>query len=165
MYFTSLPDHRRSGFDEQQHFSKFGKHNIVFHATSTDGHCDRHVGCLSFKTVTSGTEWYGIGGRQVAVRPGQFLMLNHDQEYSCHIPGEATKTLSVFFKKEFASVVYADALRKEEGNLDAIEGTQLPEFFQNLFYLNAGLHAELSNLLRSLNDGGFDGRTDEQLIF
>src|SRR6187397_3690481 len=101
MYFTQLPDHKEPGFNEQLHFSKFGKQNIVFDAEATKSECGRHVGCLSIKTVSRGEEWYTLGGRELAVRPGQFLILNDDQEYSCRINGpEKTKMLSVFFKRD-----------------------------------------------------------------
>src|SRR5689334_20754358 len=106
MYFTQLPDHSRPDFDEARHFSRFKKQNIVFNAVSTQAGCDNHIGCLSFKTVLKGEEWYGIDGRNIAVRPGQFLILNDDQPYSCHINKHTpARIISIFFKKEFASAV------------------------------------------------------------
>src|SRR4051812_39513767 len=119
MYFTALPDHSQPGFNEQSHFNRFKKHNVIFNALSRQSHCDNHVGCLSFKTVLSGEEWYGVNHRQLAVRPGQFLILNNDQSYSCYIDTcEPVRTLSVFFKKEFASAIFHDTLNKEESLLD-----------------------------------------------
>ena len=85
MYFTSLPDHREPGFDEQLHFSKFKRHNIIFNALSSKSHCEHHVGCLSIKTVSCGEEWYQTSSNPLAVKPGQFLVLNDDQEYSSWI--------------------------------------------------------------------------------
>src|SRR5688572_14971410 len=115
MYFTSLPNHNESGFDEQLHFSKFNRHNIIFNAKSSRSHCPKHVGCLSIKTVLSGEEWYGIDNHQLAVRPGKFLILNNDQEYSSRVDtSEETSVLSIFFMKEFASSVFRDVLDSEE---------------------------------------------------
>src|SRR5882724_5501463 len=74
MYFTSLPDHTKPGFDEQAHFGKFKTHNVIFNALSSGVHCDHHVGCLSLKTVLQGEEWYGVNHRHVALRPSQFLI-------------------------------------------------------------------------------------------
>jgi hypothetical protein len=51
MYFTSLPDHNRPGFDKQLHFNSFKKQNIVFNALASSSHCQNHVGCLSFKAA------------------------------------------------------------------------------------------------------------------
>jgi len=85
MYFTSLPDHRNPDFDEPAHFSRFQQQNIIFNAISNKSHCDRHVGCLSIKTVRGGEEHYGVGKRRLTIRPGQLLILNNDQEYSCRI--------------------------------------------------------------------------------
>src|ERR1041385_3881711 len=142
MYFTSLPDHNKPGFDEQLHFSNFKKHNIVFNALISNSHCENHVGCLSFKTVLSGEEWYGINNRRVAVRPGQFLILNDDQIYSSSIDTIGkVQSFSIFFRNEFASAAFADKLQNEEQSLDNPfynEG-RIPEFFQTLSYTGPGL--------------------------
>ena len=168
MYFTQLPDHKKPGFDEGLHFAKFRKHNIIFNASGTDSHCDRHVGCLSFKTVLNGEEWYGVDNRQLAVRPRQFLVLNDDQPYSCRInAGENTRTVSVFFKKEFAAAVFHDALHNEEKLLDdpCNTGENAPEFFQTLHPIDPRLQRELTNLIASLDNYGYNScMVDEQLV-
>ena len=169
MYFTSLPDHAKPGFDEQLHFSRFKKHNIVFNALSSYSHCDNHVGCLSFKTVLSGEEWYGINNRRIAVRPGQFLMLNDDQNYSCHIDtGEKVKCLSIFFKKEFASSVFRDTVSDTGILLDDPfnHDKNTLEFFQNLNSIEPALQRQLLNLITTLDTGDYNNTLmDEQLVF
>jgi AraC family transcriptional regulator len=169
MYFTSVPDHRAPGFDEHLHFSKFRKHNIIFKAASNSSHCDRHVGCLSIKTVLKGMEWYGINHQQLAVRPGQFLILNDDQEYSCRVDGSSsTTTLSVFFSNAFASAVWRDALSNEEVSLDNVQdsGDKPPEFFQTLTETNATLQQQLFHLIAALDNHGYNnGLIDEHLVF
>ncbi|MDB5131005.1 MAG: AraC family transcriptional regulator [Mucilaginibacter sp.] len=169
MYFTTLPDHTKPGFDERSHFSKFKKHNIIFNALSRYSNCDHHVGCLSFKTVLSGEEWYGIGNRRLAVRPGQFLVMNDDQPYSCRIDnGESARILSVFFEKDFASSVFRDVLYREEHLLDDpfIIGGDTPEFFQTLNDIDPNLQIQLHNLISSLNSQGYDSWiVDEHLVF
>lgn len=169
MYFTNLPDHTQPGFDEELHFSKFKKHNIIFNALSNNSHCDDHVGCLSFKTVLSGEEWYGINRRQLAVRPGQFLLLNDDQNYSCRIDTyEKVRCLSIFFKKEFASSVCQDALFNEETSMDNpfTDGKKSPEFFQTLNAITPELQFQLSNLVTALNNQGYHSTmVDEYLVF
>ena len=169
MYFTSLPDHAKPGFDEQLHFSRFKKHNIIFNALSSYSHCDNHVGCLSFKTVLSGEEWYGINNRSIAVRPGQFLMLNDDQNYSCHMDtGEKVRCLSIFFKKEFASSVFHDTLHGAEILLDDPfnQDKNTLEFFQNLNHIDPELQLQLSGLIASLESEGYANvLMDERLVF
>jgi AraC family transcriptional regulator len=168
MYFTSLPDHTMSGFDEQVHFSKFGKHNIIYNASSSNSHCDNHIGCLSLKTVLIGEEWYGINRHRLAVRPGQFLILNDDQTYSCAIDGGSVRTLSVFFKKEFASFVFHDALQSEELLLDDpfSSGKKTIEFFQTLHIIDLPLQQQLSDLVAYLDNKGYDNSpVDEYLVF
>ena len=56
MYFTQLPDHSIPGFDEQAHFDRFKKQNMIFNAFSRQSHCPNHVGCLSIKTALAGEE-------------------------------------------------------------------------------------------------------------
>lgn len=169
MYFTALPDHSKPGFDEQLHFSKFRKHNIIFNTLSGSGYCDKHVGCLSFKTVFTGEEWYGINNNRVAVRPGQFLVLNDEQTYSCNIAGgEKVRGFSVFFKNEFAASVLHDALSGEGGQLDNYDLTNstAPEFFQTLTNFDHELQQHLSDLIVSLETLGYNGTmVDEYLVF
>jgi AraC family transcriptional regulator len=167
MYFTSLPDHTQRGFDEKLHFSRFKKHNLIFHAQSNRSQCDRHVGCLSFKTVLSGEEWYGINQRRLAIRPGQFLVLNDDQSYSCRIDHENVKVLSVFFKKEFASSVFRDIRCNEDELLNDPNdsGARPPEFFQTLHDITPELHYQLSSLITVTSEGYTASRVEEYLIF
>ncbi len=169
MYFTNLPDHTDPGFDEQLHFSRFRQQNIIFNAVSNKSHCDRHVGCLSVKTIWSGEEWYGVGGRRLAVRSRQFLILNDDQEYSCRIDTpEKVKVVSVFFKKEFATSVFLDALSGEEALLDQPfeTGAQTLEFFQTLYDFDPELEQRMMGLIAMLDIHGYDKtRVDEHLIF
>ncbi|MBC9909945.1 AraC family transcriptional regulator [Chitinophaga varians] len=169
MYFTRLPDHTQPGFDEALHFNKFRKHNIIFHAESKDSHCEDHVGCLSVKTVLSGEETYGVDGRQLVIRPGQFLLLNNDQRYSCRISSEEkVRCLSIFFKNEFAAVVLSDILHREEMLLDdpAVGGGSMPEFFQTLRQITPDMGMQLSGLIRALETTGYnEAMTDEYLVF
>ncbi|HEY8956721.1 AraC family transcriptional regulator [Chitinophaga sp.] len=169
MYFTRLPDHSRPGFDEAQHFDKFKKHNIIFNAESRESFCDDHVGCLSVKTVLSGEETYGIDGRQLAIRPGQFLVLNNDQRYSCRISSkEKVQCLSVFFKNEFASSVLHDIMHDEDYLLDhpTTGNTGIPEFFQTLRPVTADMNRQFSGLISLLENNGYnEAMTDEYLVF
>jgi len=167
MYFTSLPDHSAPGFNEQLHFSQFRKRNIIFSATSSQARCDRHVGCLSIKTVLNGIEWYGIGQQQIAVRPGHFLMLNDHQEYACWVDRHASATiLSVFFGSQFASSVLQDAVDSEESLLDnfSSEGTARPEFFQTLNPIHDTLGRALTHLAARSNAPYHQNEIDEHLI-
>ena len=168
MYFTQLPNHTIPGFDEQAHYRRFKKQNIIFNAYSPQSYCPNHVGCLSIKTILTGEEWYGIDNRRVAIRPGQFLILNDDQDYSCQIhQGEGARVLSVFFEKEFAATVFQDMLLPEEKLLDKPgTETRTPEFFQTLHPVDQNLSHRLATLTRQLDTHGYDrSRTDEQLTF
>jgi AraC-like DNA-binding protein len=172
MYFTKLPDHKAPGFNERLHFSNFQQHNVVFNAQASKSQCDHHVGCLSIKTVLTGEEVYGFNGLQKSVRPGQFLVLNDDQPYSFRIETSAkVKTLSVFFKREFASSVLRDATHKEETILeDPFEkGIQIPEFFQTLYTLDESMQSLLSGLILGLEkaegQNSKDCSGDENLVF
>lgn len=166
MYFTSLPDHSQDNFDEQMHFSRFKKHNIIFNTTSNYSKCDNHVGCLSFKTILNGEEWYVVNNRRIAVRPGQFLILNNEQNYSCSIDQERVRGFSVFFKEEFASEVFRNEVSNEEAILDnpfSID-KKSPEFFQTLNYITPELQLQLTTLFFALENDGFHAMTDEKLV-
>jgi AraC family transcriptional regulator len=169
MYFTQLPDHNRPDFDEQLHFSRFRKQNIIFNALSTQAGCDNHIGCLSFKTVLNGEEWYGIDGRRIAVRPGQFLILNDDQPYSCRIHGrEPARILSVFFKREFARGVFKDTISSEASSLDDPSNTcdTTIGFFQTLYEVDDDLRFQLDAFIAHLDTRSCNSdATDEYLIF
>ncbi len=168
MYFTSLPDHATPGFDEQRHFSQFEKHNVIFNAISNNSHCDKHAGCLSIKTVLSGEEWYGVNGGGLIVRPGQFLILNHEQSYACRVDKPGTHTVSVFFRKEFAQSVFRDLVHAEENLLDNPfdPGNVTPEFFQTLNQIDTDLQSSLARLLEGLDNKTYDSQlVDEHLIF
>jgi AraC family transcriptional regulator len=169
MYYTRLPDPNEPGYDEQRHFGQFKQHNVVFNAWSNGAHCDDHVGCLSLKTVLSGEEWYTIDRRQLAVRPGQFLILNDDQRYGCRVQqGERAKVLSVFFKREFANAVFRDCLRSEPASADDPfhPGNDTLEFFQTLHPVSPQLQGQLRDLIVQLDSlGNYSGLADEQLLF
>jgi AraC family transcriptional regulator len=169
MYFTSVPNHNDPAFNEDLHFSKFGKHNIVFRAASNTSYCERHVGCLSIKTVLSGMEWYGVNHQQLAVRPGQFLVLNDDQEYSCRVDRNSkTAILSIFFSNEFASSVLYHAVNSEETLLDNFNESpkKIPEFFQTLASIEAPLQQKLLNLVITLEEDGYQcDVVNEHLVF
>lgn len=168
MYFTSLPNHSAPGFDEAEHFSRFRKHNIVFNAAASNSQCDEHIGCLSIKTMIRGNEWYGIDNRRLAVGPGQYLVLNNDQQYSCQIPsGEKAHCLSVFFRKDFATAVLEDMLQKEDSLSEhPFHNNIIPEFYQTLRPLSVQLQSQLHQLVRALErDPDNEGITDEHLIF
>jgi AraC-like DNA-binding protein len=151
------------------HFKRFREQNIIFNAISNKSCCDRHIGCLSIKTVLGGEESYGIGKRRLNIRPGQMLILNNDQEYSCKIDtaGEV-RVQSVFFTKEFASAAFHDLLHQEEVLLDnPFEASVCaPEFFQAIDHLDPVLENDLKKLMLLLDENGFHGDTvDEHLLF
>lgn len=169
MYFTSLPDHSKAGFDETRHFDKFGKHNIIFHAESKESYCDDHVGCLSIKTIWRGEEIYGVDGRQLVVRPGQLLVLNNDQRYSCRIRSkENVQCFSIFFKNDFASSVLIDTLHTEEFSLDNPDrdSSEIPEFYQTLRQITPDIGRQFSGLRGLLQTGEYhQAGVDEHLTF
>jgi AraC-like DNA-binding protein len=169
MYFTQLPDHGAPGFDEQAHFQRFGKQNMIFNASSRTAGCSNHVGCLSLKTVFAGEEWYAVDGRSIAVRPGQFLILNDEQSYSCRIdPGEGARTFSVFFEKHFAAAIFHELLRSDAQLIDDpfFADTSTPQFYQTLHPVESLLATRLGSLARRLDREGYDrGFVDEYLVF
>jgi len=168
MYLTSLPDHSNPDFDEDLHFGRFKTHNVVFNTLSSYSFCDDHVGCLSFKTILKGEEWYGVNNRRLAIRPGQFLVLNDEQNYSCKIDThDKVRGLSVFFQKDFAARVFDDTLKTETELLDNpfYNNNKQPEFFQTLNDTAPELQLQLLTLISQLENNGYDDGAEEQLFF
>jgi AraC family transcriptional regulator len=168
MYLTSLPDHSNPDFDQDLHFRRFKTQNVVFNTVSSYSFCDDHVGCLSFKTILKGEEWYGINKRKLAIRPGQFLILNDEQNYSCKIDTmDKVRGLSVFFQKDFAAQVFQDTLKSEVGLLDNpfYRNNEQPEFFQTLNDIGPELQLQLATLISGLENNGYDDGAEEQLFF
>jgi len=102
------------------------------------------------------------------VRSGQFLILNDDQTYSSSIDTIGkVQSFSIFFRNEFASSVFSDKLHSEEQILDNpfYNKGQVPEFFQTLNRTGPGLLRQLSNLVFSLENEGYDSNlVDEYLV-
>ena len=168
MYITSLPDHASPDFDAAHHFGRFKAHNVIFNTVSSYSFCDDHVGCLSLKTVLSGEEWYGINHHRLAVRPGQFLILNNEQHYSCNIDTkDPVKGISVFFKETFAAAVFRDILKNDTELLDSpfAGHPAQPEFFQTLHVMEPELRQRLKKLITGLENDGYHAATEEQLVF
>lgn len=168
MYLTSLPDHSSPDFDQDLHFRRFKMQNVVFNTVSSYSFCDDHVGCLSFKTILKGEEWYGINKRKLAIRPGQFLILNDEQNYSCKIDTmDKVRGLSVFFQKDFAAQVFQDTLKSEVELLDNpfYRNNEQPEFFQTLNDIDPELQLQLATLISGLENNGYDDGAEEQLFF
>jgi AraC family transcriptional regulator len=168
MYFTNIPDHKSPTFNEELHFSQFNHHNIIFNVKPERAYCEQHKGFLSIKVVSSGEEWYQINNQEVAVRPGQFLILNEGQDYTCRVDSpHDLKIQSVFFTKEFSSSVFRDVLSEEDDLLDIpFEHGQSLEFFQKLYKTDEIVTHKFDGLISLLNDGGYKaGLVDEHLIF
>jgi AraC-like DNA-binding protein len=122
----------------------------------------------NIKTILAGEEWYTVGGHQIAVNPGQFLILNDAHNYSYRIQKGNAHSLSVFFQKDFAASVFNDVLLPEEQLLDdpSNDRTSTPEFVQTLHNVEPDLAKSLTLLRTRLDTYGDDSnRTDEELVF
>jgi AraC-like DNA-binding protein len=168
MYFTRIPNHKSPTFDEERHFNQFKQCNIIFNVKAERAYCERLKGCLSVKIVSSGEEWYHVNNHQLAVRPGQFLILNDEQDYTCRADSSGeVRIQSVFFTKAFSSAVFHDALSDEEMILDdPFEQGQSLEFFQTLYETDEVLRQKIGSLIAVLDDGGYQKNViDEHLVF
>src|SRR6185295_4980816 len=106
--------------------------------------------------------------QELAVRPGQFLILNDGQDYTCRVDSPAdVKIQSVFFTREFSSSVFRDALNEEDDLLDLpYEQGQSLEFFQTLYPTDEVVTQKFKSLISQLNAGGYKkDEVDEHLVF
>jgi AraC family transcriptional regulator len=126
--------------------SRFGRDNLVLHASSR-----RHVvtdfpGPLSIKTVLKGHVLWTVDGRELLVDSNSFLILNDGQKYSMNLDmPAAVETCCAFFRKGFVEEMAQDATTSLESSLDEPSREAPPLDFLARLHADAK-HAILSHL-------------------
>lgn len=97
----------------------FHADSLVLHATAKRHVAENIAGPLSIKTVMRGEAIWRASGREVTVKPGEFLVLNAGEIYSIDIdsPNPVT-TCCVFFAKGFVERMALDTTSPVEHALD-----------------------------------------------
>jgi len=99
--------------------AQFGRDNLVLHARARQHRVDGFAGPLSIKTVVRGVVNWNAGGRDLAVDPASFLVLNAGEEYSMDLDApHPVETACVFFRHGFVERHVLDATTPVEVSLD-----------------------------------------------
>jgi AraC family transcriptional regulator len=100
--------------------ARLGPDNVILHARARRHRLSDFAGPLSIKTVVNGTATWRVGGRDLVVDPGTFLVLGEGERYSLEIDSpRATETACAFFGGGFVEEMAQDAQTSVESALAA----------------------------------------------
>src|SRR5882672_7358848 len=89
--------------------ARFGPDNLVLHARSRRHSVTDFAGPLSIKTVIEGAVPWNVGGRDLVVDPGSFLVLGEGERYSMDIDAPRSfETACAFFRGGYVEEVARD---------------------------------------------------------
>lgn len=83
-----------------------------------------------------GTEYYHTGNSTYAVNNSNFLLLNHDTEYSTHIESESeVESFTLNFSEHYTDAFFKTLVSKPADILDNnfAKATQCPRFIERLY--------------------------------
>jgi AraC family transcriptional regulator len=115
--------------------AKFGKDNLVLHASARRHVVHDFAGPLSIKSVLRGEVDWIVDGRRLQVDPTTFLVLNESQTYSMDIDSTwPVETCCVFFHRGFVEQVAQDVTTPLAQSLESPWRTALDLRFQSLLH-------------------------------
>lgn len=128
----------------------------VFYGTATTTKYETHGNTpFTFKTTLKGEESYTFDNITTRVTPGQYLLLNHGQQYSCEVENpEQVQSLSIFFGTRVLNDVLGCLKEKDEVLLENIGlwNEQPIYFFEKLYNYSIPLAQLKDKLVQLLND-------------
>jgi AraC family transcriptional regulator len=99
--------------------SVLGTENVILTGTNRRYHVPDYEGCLSIKTVLSGSALWEAAGRQFVVHENSYLVLNDRQHYTLTIDSaRKATTFCIFFKRGFVEDVFRTLLTPATTLLD-----------------------------------------------
>jgi AraC-like DNA-binding protein len=103
--------------------SELGSRNAILTGTGSRHYVPEFEGCLSLKTIVSGSASWEAGGRTFVVHENSYLILNDRQHYSMTIdaPRNVT-TFCIFFQRGFVEDVFHSLVTPANQLLDAPDG-------------------------------------------
>lgn len=80
---------------------------------------DTHISRLSIRCMTGGDQYYKVGSNEHRVAPGNYLVINHGQQYKTSYAGSGDKEMMLIaFKPGFAEEILYTAMTAEDKLLD-----------------------------------------------
>jgi len=156
---NEYPDLHKHFFTECSIF--FGKAAKVQY----EKHCNTP---FTFKTTIRGDEFYHFDNTIARVSPGQYLLLNRGQEYTCEVEvPENVLSLSVFFGTHVSNNVLGCLKEKDEVLLDNIGywSDQPIYFFEKLYGCSPRLSQLRKRIMHCLEHNRGDKLLLEELIY
>jgi AraC-like DNA-binding protein len=140
----------------------------VFFGPAAKEQYDKHSNTpFTFKTTLRGDEFYHFDNTIARVTPGQYLLLNRGQEYTCavDIPGNV-HSLSIFFGTHVMNMVLGCLKEKDEVLLDNIGywNDQPIYFFEKLYDYSPCLSTLRARIVQCLTNSPANMLLLEELL-
>jgi len=99
-----------------------GSENAILTGTNTSYYVPDYEGCLSLKTIVSGSASWEAAGRRFVVHENSYLILNDRQRYTMTIEAaRPVTTFCLFFKRGFVEDVFRSTVLPTDSLLDTPE--------------------------------------------
>lgn len=145
-------------------FSRWGRVNSVFLASTRQAHYGPMSTALSFKAVLRGSAALTLGRRRLKLEPGFFLLVNAGDEYSVAIDSPSpVRCFSVHFQPEMArDVASARGADWRQALEPGTSATEAPRLREALSPLPPGLQQRVQGLAHNACSGQSDPLALEQ---
>ena len=141
---------------------------MIHHKTTYENNVS-HLGPLSIKTVRHGSEYYELNGGRYEVRPDNYLIVNHGQEYTSYVDSpEPVDLFTIFLSSGMAEDVLTSLVTPDDQLLDDPDlSSDLPvTFFERLYPSDDLVQPHLRYMQRMTLTGGVStGWQEEQTRF
>jgi len=112
-----------------------GTQNAILTGTNKNYYVPDYEGCLSIKTIVSGSASWETAGRRFVVHENSYLILNDRQRYTMTIDAaRPVTTFCLFFQRGFVEDVFRSTVTPDSTLLDVPESPTLsqPGFWEKL---------------------------------
>jgi AraC-like DNA-binding protein len=152
----------------REYFARWGRENMVFHASTRRFESMPQTALLSVKLVESGTITLHVGRRRVVLEPGHCIVVNEGEPYSLNIASDVTvRALSLHFRPglaaEIASARSTDLRSALDRGSEPVVGTA-PHLRDELHAPSPGLTSILASVRQCVLDGERTGEAFEPLL-
>jgi AraC family transcriptional regulator len=145
--------------------AQFGVDHVVLHASSRRHRVDGFAGPLSIKTVVRGTVAWTVGGRDLVLDPGGFLVLGRGERYSMNIDSpQPVETACVFFSDGFVESVARDAAAPPECALDSPGAPAPPLPWISRLHVNPIMVGRVQTLAKRCAAGLMPSGLEEEML-
>lgn len=134
--------------------SLLGRQNAILSGTGNNYYVPDFEGCLSVKSVISGSAVWETTGRRFNLHENFYLILNDRQRYTMTIDSaRKVTTFCIFFRRGLVEDVFRSAVTSSADLLDAPEPASSPavDFFQKIEPGNSPVMSSLNALRKKMD--------------